>query len=316
MGGGGHQWPKDSYLAPYGSGANFLWHGSEYPLDHLADGDISTIAIASCPWRSCNLATADLSSIYLSVALPHNLTNTSIGHVKIVNRPGHAGSPHAWEYSFKTATVWVNTAHGSGSDHLCGKITVDPSAYSHPSEVYTVWCDGATGKHITVKLETHNLPPHLWGSDVLHSQPYLALAEIVPYVKHCDATTGLSCALPPSGSAGPALAVFAGVNCDGAPAVVKPSDGTACTDLGGGAFFKLFCDDPTPYVQFYSDSLCVSMTAATKGLSCPYLITDPACPVDVGACFSIIGVPAFRYQISCPTPGGDLLPDLLPSPAM
>ena len=84
------------------------------------------------------------------------------------------------EYSFKTATVWVNAGHGSGADHLCGKITLNPEAYSHPSEAYTVWCDGAVGKYVSVKLDTHNVPQHLWNSI---GQPYLGLAEIIPYAK-------------------------------------------------------------------------------------------------------------------------------------
>ena len=98
--------------------------------------------------------------------------DTPIGHVRC--RATHQ------EYSF---SVWVNKEHGGDSDHLCGKITVDETAYSHPSELYTVWCDGAVGKYVTVKLETHNVPTQLWGTDVLHAQPYLGLAEIIPFAR-------------------------------------------------------------------------------------------------------------------------------------
>ena len=158
----------------YGAGSNFLWHGSSYPLSHLSDDDPSTLAIATCPWRSCDMNTLDLSTIYLSVGVS---PDTPIGHVQVQNRATHQ------EYSFRTATVWVNKEHGGDSDHLCGKITVDETAYSHPSELYTVWCDGAVGKYVTVKLETHNVPTQLWGTDVLHAQPYLGLAEIIPYAR-------------------------------------------------------------------------------------------------------------------------------------
>ena len=139
----------------------------------ISDDDPSTLAIATCPWRSCDMNTLDLSTIYLSVGVS---PNTPIGHV-VQNRATHQ------EYSFRTATVWVNKEHGGDSDHLCGKITVDETAYSHLSELYTVWCDGAVGKYVTVKLETHNVPTQLWGTDVLHAQPYLGLAEIIPFAR-------------------------------------------------------------------------------------------------------------------------------------
>jgi hypothetical protein len=162
-------------ITPISTHGSVVWSPDNFPLANLADANPSSISIATCDPATCDVSSADLSSVFLAIRVPAGLP---IGHVQVTNRPTYR------EYSFETATVWVNSASPEGADHLCGKITTHAT-----QQVHTVWCNGAVGSYVSVKLETHNLPKYLWSTTGLHSLPYLALAAIAPYVYIPDLIT-------------------------------------------------------------------------------------------------------------------------------
>ena len=147
-----------------GTSASHLWSPS-YPTSNLADNVLTSISVATCP-PPCDLS--DGERTWLSVRVP---AGSSIGHVVVYNRPYYL---HA---SFESATVWVNSEAADGWGHKCGTVHVDESK---APQKYQVFCGGAVGSYVTVRLQNHNLP-----DSMLHAPGavgYLVLGEIIPYL--------------------------------------------------------------------------------------------------------------------------------------
>ena len=83
--------------------------------------------------------------------------------------------PSYFEFSFESVAVFVNSGGADDWGHECGRVHVDPAL---SPQRYQVWCDGAVGSYVTIRMVDHNLRDARMGKDL----GYLVLGEITPYV--------------------------------------------------------------------------------------------------------------------------------------
>lgn len=83
--------------------------------------------------------------------------------------------PYYLEASFESVAVFVNSGAADNWGYECGRIHVDPALYP---QRYQVWCDGAAGSFVTLRMISHNLRDAHLGTHL----GYLVLGEVTPYL--------------------------------------------------------------------------------------------------------------------------------------
>jgi hypothetical protein len=100
---------------------------------------------------------------------------------------------------------------------------------------------------------------------------------------------------PPSGSSSSdaALKAYSDASCTGSALTTTLAPSQQCTPItisGNSMYFKLLCSDPSPYVQFYTDSSCTSLGSYSS-------FSQSACQGQD----SLGGSPGTYYSFTCPS---------------
>jgi hypothetical protein len=250
--------------------------GTSYPYAILADGTCAAEGTGTYT-ATCTYSTANCvdSSIGACVSIPNTPRYGIISVVASQLPPSPPPSPPVGSVALTHtdyATADCSGAPVNGSPFYSPIVATAPHTGCFPipgGHVRSAYCDMSGAVPMLQGFFHGSSDPTCTGTGMAYSNvadgtTCTATSWNSSSKFHCIATSTTITPPPPSPPVGSvaALKAYSDASCTGSAMTTTLAPSEQCTPItisGNSMYFKLLCSDPSPYVQFYTDSSCVSI---------------------------------------------------------